>query len=177
MRAYGRHRSWRSLTWHVDETYLRVNRRWCYLWRAVDQHGRLIDFRLAAPRTANAARAFLRQARETVRLYQPLTIVTDKAHSYARVIGEWNGRLGPDDAIRHITRKHLNIRIEGDHAVLKHRLRLMRGLQGLASAKAMLKGIETFRAIRRGDFDLYETGVLNAIRFVRNLFEDARKAA
>ena len=62
-RAYARHRSWRGLTWHVDETYLRVNGRWCYLWRAVDQHGRLIDFRLTARRTAGAAKAFLRQAR------------------------------------------------------------------------------------------------------------------
>jgi len=151
-RAYGRHRSWRGLTWHVDETYLRVNGRWCYLWRAVDRHGRLIDFRLTARRTASAARAFLRQARETVRLYQPLTIVTpsrdiagamhcratDKAHSYGKVIGKWNARLGPDDAIRHVTRKHENNRIEGDHAVLKHRLRVMRGLQGLSSARATL---------------------------------------
>ena len=176
-RAYGRHRSFRGLTWHVDETYLRVNGRWCYLWRAVDQHGRLIDFRLTARRTASAARAFLRQARETVRLYQPLTIVTDKAKSYGKVIGEWNARLGPDDTIRHITRKHENNRIEGDHAVLKHRLRAMRGLQGLSTAKATLKGIETFRAIRRADFHDCEPGVLNEIRFVRNLFNDTKKAA
>ena len=176
-RAYGRYRSARGLTWHVDETYLRVNGRWCYLWRAVDQHGQLIDFRLTARRTASAARAFLRQARDTVRLYQPLTIVTDKAHSYARVIGEWNARLGPDDAIRHITRKHANNRIEGDHAILKHRLRPMRGLQSLSTAKATLKGVETFRAIRRADFDACEAGVLNEIRFVRSLFDEGEVAA
>ena len=29
-RAYGRHRSWRGMQWHVDETYVRVNGRWCY---------------------------------------------------------------------------------------------------------------------------------------------------
>jgi IS6 family transposase len=34
-----KHRSWRGLSWHVDETYVRVNGRWCYLWRAVDQRG------------------------------------------------------------------------------------------------------------------------------------------
>lgn len=49
------------------------------IWRAVEQHGRLIDFRLTSRRKASTGRAFLRQARETVRLYQPLTIVTDKA--------------------------------------------------------------------------------------------------
>lgn len=48
--------------------------------------------------------------------YQPLTIVTDKALSYTKVIGEINGRLEPDNAIRHIDRKYLNNRIESDHA-------------------------------------------------------------
>jgi len=93
-RALSRHRSWRGLTWHVDETYIRVNGRWCYLWRAVDQYGQLIDFRLTARRDAKAARAFLRQARETVRLYQPLTIITDKAPTYVKVISQINDRPG-----------------------------------------------------------------------------------
>lgn len=112
-----------------------------------------------------------------MRLYQPLTIDTDKAHSYGKVISEWNARLGPDDAIRHVRWKHENNRIEDDHAVLKHRRRPMRGLQGLASAKATLKSIETFRAIRRAAFDGCEPGVLTEIRFVQKLFEDGRKVA
>ncbi|MEM8694339.1 MAG: DDE-type integrase/transposase/recombinase [Pseudomonadota bacterium] len=69
-----------------DETYVRVNGRRYYLWRAVDQRGQLIDFRLTARRNANAARAFMRQASESVRCYQPMTIVTNKTHSYAKVI-------------------------------------------------------------------------------------------
>lgn len=174
-RALGRHRSWRDLQWNVDETYVRVNGRWCYLWRAIDQCGQLIDFRLTARRTANAARAFMRQASDAVRCYHPQTIVTDKARSYAKIIGEWNARSGPEDTIRHITRKHLNNRIEGDHAVLKHRLVPMRGLQSLTTAKAMLKGVETFRAIRNGHFAGCERGVANEIAFVRNLFSEAKQ--
>ncbi len=119
----------------------------------------------------------MRQASDTVRCYHPLTIVTDKAQSYAKVITEWNTRSGPDDAIRHITRKHLNNRIEGDHAVLKHRMRPMRGLQSLSPAKAALKGVETFRAIRNGHFAGCERGVTNEIAFVRNLFSDAKQTA
>ncbi len=94
-----------------DETDLRVNGRWCYLWRAIDQCGKLIGVRLAARRTANAARAFMRQASDTVRLSHPLTIVTDKTHGYAKTIGEWNALSGQEDAIRHVTRKHLNNRM------------------------------------------------------------------
>jgi len=47
---------------------------------------------------ALAARACLKQAREAIRPYHPLTIVTDKAHSHAKVIGEINGRYGPGAA-------------------------------------------------------------------------------
>ena len=115
----------------------------------------------------------MRQAQETVRLYHPLTIVTDKAHSYAKVIGEINARLGPDDVVRHVDRKYLNNRIESDHAALKQRLRPMRGFQTLAGAKAALAGIETFRTIRKGQFENCKTGVANEIDFVAKLFPEA----
>jgi len=172
-RAYGRHRSWRGLQWHVDETYVRVNGRWCYLWRAVDQRGQLIDFRLTARRNANAARAFLRQASDTVRCYKPMTIITGKAHSYAKVIREINFGSGPDDAIIHVDRKYLNNRIEGDHGALKQILRPKRGFRKLTAAKNTLKGIETHRAIKKGHFANNEPGVLNEIAFVNGLFKEA----
>lgn len=133
----------------------------------------MIDFRLTARRNAKAARAFLRQARETVRLYHPLTIATDKAHSYAKVIGEINDRLGPEDVIRHVDRKYLNNRIESDHVALKQRLRPMRGFRSMAGANAALAGIETFRTIRKCQFENCKTGVANEIDFVAKLFPEA----
>ena len=114
-----KHRSWRGLNWHLDETYVRVGGKWRYLWRAIDQFGRLIDFRLTARRDANAARAFLRQTFDAARLYQPVTITTDKAWNYKKIIAEENAGRDPVDQIRHIDRKHLNNRIESDHAALK----------------------------------------------------------
>jgi IS6 family transposase len=30
--------------WHMDETYVKVNGRWAYLYRAVDSRGRTVDF-------------------------------------------------------------------------------------------------------------------------------------
>lgn len=114
--------------------------------------------------------AFLRQARDTARCYQPLAIITDKAHSYVKVIGEINGRLGPENAIRHIDRKYLNNPIKSDHAALRQRLRPMRGFQTQAGAKAALAGIETFRSIGKGQFENCETGVINEIAFIAKLF-------
>src|SRR3954470_13752124 len=30
-------------SWYVDETYLKVHGRWCYLYRAIDRNGTLVD--------------------------------------------------------------------------------------------------------------------------------------
>jgi len=49
------------------------------VWRAIDANGQLVDFRLTARREAKAARAFLKQAIERVRLHRPVSICTDKA--------------------------------------------------------------------------------------------------
>ena len=47
--------------WHVDETYLRVQGRWCYLYRAIDQEGNLVDVRLSETRDMEAAKAFFQR--------------------------------------------------------------------------------------------------------------------
>ena len=165
-----RHRSWRGLDWHVDETYIRVGGAWRYLWRAVDQRGRMIDFRLTARRDARAARAFLKQARGMARLYQPLAIFTDKAPAYARIIGEINRRLGTDDAIVHIDRKWMNNRIESDHASLKRIIDPGKGFQTLRSAKATLQGVEAMRTIKRGHVHGKPAGIPGEVSFVHGLF-------
>jgi len=87
------------------------------------QFGQSIDFRPTARHDAKAARAFLKQTRETVHLYHPLTIITDKAHSYAKVIGEINDRLGSEDVIQRLDLKYLDNLIESAHATQKQRLR------------------------------------------------------
>ncbi|WP_386684934.1 DDE-type integrase/transposase/recombinase [Loktanella sp. R86503] len=79
-----------SVDWHADETYIRVGGKWRYLWQGVDANGQMIDFRLTARRDATAAKAILNNAIERVRLHRPVTIVTDKAQSYRRVIREIN---------------------------------------------------------------------------------------
>ncbi len=98
-----RHLRRSSLDRHVDETYLRVGGKWRYLWRAVDAHGQLIDFRLTARRGAKAAKVFLRKTIERVRLHRPISIITDKASTYYKVIQETNYSYDPHfDVIKHI---------------------------------------------------------------------------
>jgi putative transposase len=50
-------------SWHVDETYLKVCGRWCYLYRAIDKNGDLVDTMLSEHRDVAAAQAFFRSAK------------------------------------------------------------------------------------------------------------------
>lgn len=36
--------------WHADESYLQVDSRWCYLYRAIDREGNLVDAPLSDKR-------------------------------------------------------------------------------------------------------------------------------
>ena len=54
-------------TWFLDEVFIKIHGDLHYLWCAVDQNCQLIDFRLTAPRNAEAAMTFIRQASTTVR--------------------------------------------------------------------------------------------------------------
>jgi transposase, IS6 family len=130
--------------------------------------------RLTARRDTKAARAFLNKAIARVRLHRPLTIVTDKAHSYRRVVSEINHRYDPNfDSIRHIDRKWRNNLIESDHAAMKRLLGYRQSFRSLRSAKATLSGIETIRTIKRGHIHHKIPGVKGEIEFIRELFEKA----
>ena len=47
-----RHLKPTNKSWRVDETYVRVNGRWCYFYRAIDSASATIDFLLSAFRDA-----------------------------------------------------------------------------------------------------------------------------
>src|ERR1700677_560179 len=50
-------------SWYADETYIKVQGRWCYLYRAIDRSGALVDVRLSETRDMEAAKAFFRSAK------------------------------------------------------------------------------------------------------------------
>ncbi len=72
--------------WFVDEAYVKVAGRWTYLYRAVDQHGQVIDVLLPTRRDLAAARRFLTPALRAGTV--PAEVTTDRAPAYPRVLGE-----------------------------------------------------------------------------------------
>ncbi len=133
--------------WFVDETYVKIGGRWCYLYRAIDQFGQVIDVYLSARRDAKAARAFFDSAM-TVTQTEPVEVVTDRARAYVRVIED----LVPM-AWHHIE-QYANNPIECDHGRLKARLRPMRGLKRQRSARVVVAGHAFVQNLRRGHYEL-----------------------
>jgi len=67
--------------WHLDEVFVKINGMIHYLWRAVDQHGNVLDVLVQPRRNALAAKRFFRKLLKGLR-YVPRVLVTDKLASY-----------------------------------------------------------------------------------------------
>ena len=110
--------------WFADETSIRVAGQWVYLYRAVDQHGQVIDVCLSARRDLAAARRFFARALRAGTV--PAEVTTDRAPVYPRVLDELVPSALPT------VEQYANNPIEADHGRLKARLRPMRGLNATA---------------------------------------------
>jgi hypothetical protein len=44
-----------NTSWRVDETYIKVRGKWNFLYRAVDEHGKTVDFLLRPDRSIAAS--------------------------------------------------------------------------------------------------------------------------
>jgi putative transposase len=67
--------------WHLDEVFIKINGTTHYLWRAVDQHGDVLDILVQSRRNAVAAKRFFRKLVKGLR-YVPRVIVTDQLAGY-----------------------------------------------------------------------------------------------
>jgi transposase-like protein len=133
--------------WHVDETYVKVNGVWRYVYRAVDQFGQVIDVLVSARRDADTARRFFRRALSTLKV-TPSVVVTDANAVYPAVLNQ----LIP--SAWHHVEQYANNPIEADHSRLKHWLRPMRGLRTDKTAHVIIAGHAFMQNLRRGYYEL-----------------------
>jgi transposase, IS6 family len=122
----------------------------------------VIDVLVSRRRDAAAARSFF--ARALRYGPAPIEIVTDRAPVYPRVVDD----VAP--AARHVTKRYANNAVEADHARLKARLRPMRGLKRLASARIIAAGHAFVQNVRRGQYAI--TADLPVQHRVRIAFDD-----
>lgn len=135
-------------SWRMDETYIKVNGSWVYLYRAVDSLGNTIEFLLRKHRDADAAKAFFRKAFK----YNghPKKIAIDKSGSNISALKATNKTLSKDKQIEVRQVKYLNNIVEQDHRFIKKRTKPMLGFKSFRSAKITITGIENIRIIQKG---------------------------
>lgn len=150
----------------MDETYVKVNGVWRYVYRAVDQHGQVIDVLVSPRRDAAAARRFFHRAPTTLKV-TPTEVVTDTNPVYPRVLDD----LVP--AAWHHVERHANNPIQADHSQLKHRLRPMRGVRTDRTAQTIVTGHAFVQNLRCEHYEL-ATDVPPALRIAAVFTELAR---
>jgi transposase-like protein len=130
-------------SWYVDETYVKVRGHWCYLYRAIDRSGDLIDTMLSKHRDMAAAKAFFRSARSATGM-TPDRVTTDGHGSYPRAIRSTLGQ-----GVKHRTSAFKNNGLEQDHRGIKGRIRCMRGFKEFGAAERFCRGYDELRAFLR----------------------------
>ena len=126
--------------WFVDETYVKVAGVWRYVYRAVDQHGQILDVFVSKRRDKAATEWFFAMA---LRNHGgPLENVTDKSPTLATVIAD----------AEYCTEQYANNRTECDHGRLKARLRPRRGLKTDRTASVVTRGHALVQNFRRGHY-------------------------
>jgi putative transposase len=129
-------------TWHLDEVFLKIRGEWVYLWRAVDEHGQVLDILVQEHRDADAAARFFRCLLDHTG-EPPERIRTDKLASYAAA----KKRLPELAAVEHETvhsGARLNNRVEQSHQPTRVRERRMQRFKSIDSAQRFLSVFSRF---------------------------------
>ena len=127
--------------WRVDETYIRLQGRWTYVYRAIDEDGQVVDAYFSERRNAKAAQTFFERAIDETDV-TPSRVTTDKAKCYPPAL------RAVLPGFEHRTSKYLNNGMERDHGHLKQRLYPMRGFKQAASADVIVRGHALIRNLR-----------------------------
>lgn len=143
-----------AVSWRMDETYIKLKGKWTYHYRAVDKHGKTLDFMLSKKRDEAAATAFFARAIDNNAF--PDRVVIDKNGSNLAGLQNMNCLLilnGWFWLIDILQVKYLNNIIEQDHRFIKKLTKQMKGFKSFNSASATLDGIEVAHMIRKQQFE------------------------
>jgi putative transposase len=109
--------------WHLDEVFVKVNGKLCYLWRAVDHEGEALEAVVTAKRNKAAALKLLKRIMK--KYGRPLSVVTDRLRAYPAAMKE----VGIAD--RHEVGRRLNNRAENSHQPFRRRERAMQRFRSM----------------------------------------------
>ena len=116
-------RSYPQWRWHLDEVFVKINGKLCYLWHAVDREGDVLEAVVTAKRTKAVALKLLKRIMK--KYSRPRSIVTDGLCSYSAAMKE----IGAAD--RHQVGGRLNNRAENSHQPFRRRERAMQRFRNI----------------------------------------------
>jgi putative transposase len=111
--------------------FLTINKERHYLWRAVDQEGRVLDILVQRQRNKKAAKKFFRKLLKGL-TYVPRVIITDKLKSYSAAKQE----VLP--GVEHRQHRYLNNRAENSHQPTRQREQRMQRFKSAGHAQRFL---------------------------------------
>jgi putative transposase len=117
--------------WHLDEVVITIAATKHWLWRAVDQHGIVLDVLVQSRRNAKAAKRLLRKLLKR-QGRAPRVVITDKLASYPAAKKD----LMP--GVEHRRHKGLNNRAENSHQPTRRRERQMKRFKSPGQAQRFL---------------------------------------
>jgi len=117
--------------WHLDEVVVSIAGETYWLWRAVDQHGVVLDVLIQKRRDRRAAQRLLTKLLKSAGA-PPRVMVTDKLKSYATARREMRLR------VEHRPHKGLNNRAENSHQPTRRRGRIMKRFKSRRQAQSFL---------------------------------------
>jgi len=139
-------------SWRMDETYIKVNGKWVYLYRAVDKEGNTIDFMLSEKRDRPAVLQFFEKAIGSSGIPEKVNI--DKSGSNTAALERINMLLfihGFWHLLIEVRRiKYLNNMVEQDHRGIKNITKYTLGFKSFETAEATIAGIELHRMLKKG---------------------------
>ena len=141
-----------------------------YLWRAVDQHGVVLDILVQDRRNGAAAKRFFKHLLHGLQ-YKPRRLVTDGLRSY----GVAQRAILPD--VRHRMSSYLNNRAENSHRPTRRRERQMQRLKSASQAQRFLSAHAMIYGHFRPRRHLMAAAGIDAFARGRSGFGDRRPAS
>lgn len=163
-----RHKTQVSKSWRMDETYIKLNGKWVYLYRAIDKFGNTIDFLLRHKRDTQAAKAFFRRAIRST----PEKVTMDKSGSNKAAVIRIKKDQSEEEQIEIKKIKYLNNIVEQDHRFIKKRTKPMLGFKNFHAAQRTIGGIESIRMIQKGQINGFDKKLSTFHKFA-NIMEKA----
>ncbi len=133
----------------MDEVFCFRGKQKRYLYRAVDQHGQVIDMLLRDKRDRASAEAFFRRTLSRTGM-TPHTIVSDHHQPYLKAVASIVPLARHIRTGLHRARGETTKPIERSHVPTRDRLRGARGLKTIATGQRFLECVEGLHALRRG---------------------------